>query len=375
MSRRRTSLGLSLVELLMAAAIAAFIFAIISRVIITQSSSARRLESAERFREMENRVNYLLAVEGSESSDVDLTTTVASSAVDKACTDVYPIATSGLGVLFRLSIPRPTGEYGSPSNVSTVVYYNGENGALIRCGPMALANGGLDHSSASSPVAAIVSRSTKLTVLGDGLTNTQTCPVTTSSVTGESSSDRQIAYQLSFTGASYTPPCSVVRAKTIFVCNPPATVLSRFVGSTTAGGKTLTVSSVSFGSLAVGQSLVGSGVSTGTVITVGSGKTGSYTLNKEQPALSNVAMATIPGSATFSATIVGDTMTVSGTVSGLIQIGQQVFGTDVASGTVITNVGTGTSGGAGSYTVSPGGQSINNPTSMTSSGSTLGDCK
>lgn len=53
----------------------------------------------------------------------------------------------------------------------------------------------------------------------------------------------------------------------------------------------------------------------------------------------------------FTASISGTTMTVTGVASGTIVVGQVINGTGVTAGTVITALGTGT-GGAGTYTVS-----------------------
>lgn len=53
----------------------------------------------------------------------------------------------------------------------------------------------------------------------------------------------------------------------------------------------------------------------------------------------------------FTASITGTTLTVSAIAFGTLAIGQIVFGVDVASGTKITALGTG-SGGVGTYTVS-----------------------
>jgi hypothetical protein len=55
---------------------------------------------------------------------------------------------------------------------------------------------------------------------------------------------------------------------------------------------------------------------------------------------------------TFTASIAGDTMTVSDVARGTIAAGNPVFGVGVAEGTAVTALGTGT-GGAGTYTVAP----------------------
>jgi hypothetical protein len=55
--------------------------------------------------------------------------------------------------------------------------------------------------------------------------------------------------------------------------------------------------------------------------------------------------------AQFAASISGTTMTVTGTPTGVIQVGMLISGTNVTAGTTITAAGTGT-GGTGTYTVS-----------------------
>jgi hypothetical protein len=65
-----------------------------------------------------------------------------------------------------------------------------------------------------------------------------------------------------------------------------------------------------------------------------------------------ISAVTAGDTATFTADISGTTMTVSAVSSGVLSIGQQVYGTGVSQLTTITALGTGT-GGTGTYTVSP----------------------
>ena len=111
-------------------------------------------------------------------------------------------------------------------------------------------------------------------------------------------------------------------------------------------GNTLNVTSISSGSLAVGQTLAdGSGfVSAGTLITAlgtGVGGTGTYTLN-----------ASLAVGASFIGSGSGETLTassVNGTITpGLILTG----GTGVIAGTIIVQQLSGTLGGAGTYQTS-----------------------
>jgi hypothetical protein len=125
-----------------------------------------------------------------------------------------------------------------------------------------------------------------------------------------------------------------------------------FTASTS--GTTLTVSSVSSGTIAVGQSLYGVGVLAETVITAlgsGTGGAGTYTINRSQTVAAEVMNSTAVG-AVFTATSAGTTLTVSSVSSGTIYVGQTIQGAGVALGTIITAFVSGTSGGAGVYTIS-----------------------
>lgn len=124
-----------------------------------------------------------------------------------------------------------------------------------------------------------------------------------------------------------------------------------FTASTS--GTTLTVTSVSSGTLAVNQSLYGVGVLAETVITAlgsGSGGVGTYTINRSQTVAAEVMNSTAVG-AVFDATISGTTMTVTSVTSGTIYLGQTIQGNGVTLGSVVTALGTGV-GGIGTYTLS-----------------------
>ena len=124
-----------------------------------------------------------------------------------------------------------------------------------------------------------------------------------------------------------------------------------FTGSISA--TTLTVASMSSGTLAVGQSVYGVGVTLETVITAlgsGSGGAGTYTVNVSQT-VSTRGLNSAAVGAVFTATSAGTLLTVSAVASGTIYVGQTVQGAGVAAGTIIKALGTGT-GGAGTYTLS-----------------------
>jgi len=132
------------------------------------------------------------------------------------------------------------------------------------------------------------------------------------------------------------------------ISSPANAVFTGSVSSTT-----LTVTSVSSGTLAVGQSLYGIGVADETVITAlgtGTGGAGTYTVNVSQTVAASSLNSTATG-ATFTATITGTTMTVASVASGTIYLGQTIQGVGVTADSVVTALGTGT-GGVGTYTLS-----------------------
>ena len=118
-------------------------------------------------------------------------------------------------------------------------------------------------------------------------------------------------------------------------------------------GTTLTVSSMTQGTIAVGQSLFGISVPQETVITAlgtGTGGVGTYTINNSATVASE-RMNSATAGAVYTATIATNTMTVSAVASGTLYIGQTVQGAGITANTIITAFGTGT-GGTGTYTIS-----------------------
>jgi hypothetical protein len=109
----------------------------------------------------------------------------------------------------------------------------------------------------------------------------------------------------------------------------------------TASGGGLTVSAVTTGTLAIGQTLSGTGIVAGTTITglgTGTGGVGTYAIS--QP--STAAAATVTAS--------GGTLTVTAVGSGALALGEVLSGAGVTAGTTITGFLTGT-GGVGTYLV------------------------
>jgi hypothetical protein len=135
---------------------------------------------------------------------------------------------------------------------------------------------------------------------------------------------------------------------TWFISSPSSAV---FTGS--ISGTTLTVTAITNGTIAAGQSLFGVGVTAETVITAlgsGSGGIGTYTINLSQTVASRQMNSTTVG-AQVTGSITATTLTVTAVASGTLYVGQTIQGTGVTALTIITALGTG-SGGAGTYTVS-----------------------
>jgi hypothetical protein len=106
-------------------------------------------------------------------------------------------------------------------------------------------------------------------------------------------------------------------------------------------GTVLTVSAVTSGTLAVGQSISGTGITAGTTITAlgtGTGGAGTYTVSISQTASSTTVTAS------------GGTLTVTAVASGVLGLGDALTGTGITAGTAISGFLTGT-GGTGTYLV------------------------
>jgi hypothetical protein len=125
----------------------------------------------------------------------------------------------------------------------------------------------------------------------------------------------------------------------------------------TMSGGGLTVSAVTTGTLAVGQSLSGTGIVAGSVITglgTGTGGTGTYAIS--QPSTASAAAVTASGG----------TLTVSAVGSGVLALNDAISGAGITAGTTITGLLTGL-GGTGTYLVSIG-QTVASETITVSSG-------
>ena len=115
-------------------------------------------------------------------------------------------------------------------------------------------------------------------------------------------------------------------------------------GTVTASGGTLTVGGTVTGTFAPGQTISGSGVTTGTTILSaisGTGGAGTYYVSVAQTASSTAITAS------------GGTLTVTAVASGSIAYGDVLSGSGVTAGTYVTGNLTGT-GNTGTYLVSVG---------------------
>ena len=122
------------------------------------------------------------------------------------------------------------------------------------------------------------------------------------------------------------------------ISNPAS---AAFIGS--ISGTTLTVTLLKNGSIGVGQSLFGVGITSETVITAlgsGTGGPGTYTVNLSQTVASEI-MNSAAVAATLTGSISGTTLTVTA-ITGTLYPGQTIQGVGVTQGTIITALGSGT---------------------------------
>jgi len=119
------------------------------------------------------------------------------------------------------------------------------------------------------------------------------------------------------------------------ISNPASAV---FKG--TISGTTLTVTLLQSGTIAVGQSLFGIGISNQTVITAGSGT--SWTINQSHTISTAIQMNSATVGAVITASMAGKTLTVSAVSSGTLYPGQTITGSTVTAKTIITALGSGT---------------------------------
>jgi len=119
------------------------------------------------------------------------------------------------------------------------------------------------------------------------------------------------------------------------ISNPASAV---FKG--TISGTTLTVTLVLSGTIAVGQSLFGIGISNQTVITAGSGT--SWTINQSHTITPAIQMNSATVGAIFTGSMSGTTLTVTAVSSGTLYAGQTIADSTITAKTIITALGSGT---------------------------------
>jgi hypothetical protein len=163
---------------------------------------------------------------------------------------------------------------------------------------------------------------------------------------------------------------NTIASSTAMITVSPAASFTGTISTTT-----LTVTSVNSGIIAVGQPIIGVGIVNGIRISAlgtGTGGTGTYTLSASNATISTaISMTSMPASSAFTGSISGITLTVTvAPTTGIIAIGQPLFGTGVAFGTIIVS-GTGLTGtgGAGTYAVNIS-QTVASTATMTTSSAT-----
>jgi len=108
----------------------------------------------------------------------------------------------------------------------------------------------------------------------------------------------------------------------------------------TISGTTLTVTLLKSGTIAAGQALFGLGITNETVIVSGSGTT--WTINQSHSIATAIQMNSATVAAVITASMSGNTLTVSSVASGTLYPGQTIQGTGVTAKTIITALGSGT---------------------------------
>ena len=209
-------------------------------------------------------------------------------------------------------------------------------------------------------------------------TETMTSAGTTLTFSGSNVTYGQVAVGETVTGSSVSPgtlitATAISGSSAIFMVSPAQTVASEALtmvptvppegtistgsiapNSATFGGyigsfygvpsDVLTVTSTASGTIMPGQYLSGTGIAPGTYVVayqpLTSGGLGTYWVSQTQAA----------SSGTINATGGGGLMTITSPIAGSLAVGQSVSGSGVASGTVISALGSG-EGGAGTYLV------------------------
>jgi hypothetical protein len=158
-----------------------------------------------------------------------------------------------------------------------------------------------------------------------------------------------------------TAPTNSGNSLTVSVYIQPINNSTTTIFTGSINGTALSVTNISFGTIAVGQTIYGVGITQGTTILSGSGL--SWVVSQSNSVLSITITSNTPLSSTasiFVGTIANTTLTVtaSSPIYGTIAVGQALSGTGVALNTYIV------SGSGSSWGVYPS-QTISSPTTIT----------
>jgi prepilin-type N-terminal cleavage/methylation domain-containing protein len=181
--------GFSLVELLVGLVVVTVIAAGAGTVLLSHVRSVGGLELAQRQRDNAGRLDYLIQIEASESASV----LSGGGSLPGGCVG------SG-NYVFAFEVPRDTGGYQQFDNRSTIYYYN-DSGNVRRCGPPVARNGVLLHDPGLALQDGVAVRDASLELV--------TCQ-------GEQTAGQILAYRLVYP-SGFQPPCSIARARTVFI--------------------------------------------------------------------------------------------------------------------------------------------------------------
>lgn len=283
----------------------------------------------------------------SQSSTVTTTTSMTADA-----TLIAGQKLSGVGIPDGVFITSGSGGIGtyaiSPSNYSGYCAFTASiasytmNVTAISSGSLKVGQTILTGLSDTSTTIVSISKGTSSNIYVCILS--KSASVNATSMTAAKSVDNLVCfakqYTLSASVAQSTPAWNLARASTpIFVAS--STYSYSYVPQASISGKTITVHSATGTAFFVNQVINGAGILSGT--TLGS-------------ALATNASSTATISkwhtGSFTATISGNIMSVSAVATGGLEVGQNIFGTNVASNSVVLAQLSGTAGGVGTYQLS-----------------------
>lgn len=185
------SSGLTLVELLIALAIAGTALAIAGSVLVQHMRLVQAMELAQRQRDNATRLDYLIQIEAGEAAEIRYEQAMAG-------------CSSGGVSVFSFLVPKNSGGYQVSGNNSVIHYYNSSSGDVRRCGPPVNDNGTLNHAANGMQDGIAVREASLVKDPGGG-----DCP-------SQLSNSGEVVYRLSY-ASGYEPECSVAVAKTIYI--------------------------------------------------------------------------------------------------------------------------------------------------------------